>query len=208
VTYTNRCLSEYVVRKVDDGAVTATEGWTAAPPADLLARLRPGLRYSIETKGGPFGRIVGWQFGGVWYGRKTDQQVEDERREMVARHDRERRERYERMRGEWLGRTENLPGWLQVRIEEFRRRGGETFAVEGWGYELAICELAALYDQSPDLADTDAVKAYADREGTSGNQHDCAKYLVTAHRAGQSLAGTPAGLTPVTGDPFYEGRQA
>jgi len=80
----------------------------------------------------------------------------------------------------------------------------ETFELEGWGYELVVCELAALYAKS-NCADDETIDSYAREQGTSGNQHGIAKSLARAHLAGASLAGTVSALSPLTGDPFYAG---
>ena|SRR6266702_5905600 len=208
-TFTDRYLETQTVTAIELGedgsaAVTGSNGWTAGAPAVVAARLSKGSEYDLETRGGPFGRICGWRVAGVWLDRKSDQRMDAEHAEMVAGFDRRRREELAEHRSEWIGREENLPGWLKERIHVFHERGGEQFELDGWGYELVVCELAALYADSGGQ-DSAAVMAFAEEQGTSGNQHDCAKALARRHGSGDSLAGTVAALSPLTGRAFYEG---
>jgi hypothetical protein len=205
-TYTDRHVEWQTVKNIEHGAITGSSGWTACASDDVVARLSVGAEYGVETKGGPFGRICGWNIGGEWITRKSDQQMDREHAEFLDNVKRDRRKQLDKHRAEWIGRTENLPGWLQDRIQTFRERGRETFELEGWGYELAVCELAALYAESGG-EDSDAVNAYASEHGTSGNQHDVAKALARMHGDGQNLAGTVSALSPLTGDAFYGGEQ-
>lgn len=209
-TYSNRYIETKTAATVGDSwspnVVTDTDGWSAQAPDELVAILKPGDRYEMEQIGGPFGTIAGWRLNGRWYRRDSDEEIEAQRRKFIADTERRHREALEKNRAAWIGRTENLPGWLQDRIQTFRERGGERFELEGWGYELAVCELAALYDATDDgRTDSPEVNAYAHEHGTSGNQHDCARALVRHHREGNSLAGTVSALSPITGDAFYEG---
>lgn len=204
-TYTDRFVSDYTARRIEDGAVTSTDGWTAGAPPEVIAALRVGDAYGLETRGGPFGTICGWRVAGRWISRKSDQQIDRERQEWVAVDDRKRAERLERNRLEYQKRELELPSWVRDRLAVFHRRGGEKFEKDGWAYELVICELACLYAQTG-CEDTDKIDHYARSHGTSGNQHECAKSLARAHAENRSLSGTVSGLTPITGDPFYECR--
>lgn len=205
--FTNRYLDDHMVKSVRDGAVTDADGWTAIAPDDALRLLTPGTSYQLETRGGPFGRITGWQVAGRWYGRKSDQQLDAEHAAFVADSERRRRESLGRNRADWTRRTAELPHWVRERIETFRSRGGEKFELDGWGYELCVAELAVMYAAS-DGADSEQINDYGAQRGTSGNQHDCAKALARAHLAGQPLAGSVSALSPLTGDAFYDGRSS
>lgn len=207
-TFTDRYLDTRTVAKIEysaDGSasITGSGGWTAGASAEVASRLTKGSEYGLETRGGPFGWICGWRINGEWVARKSDQQMDAEHAEMVAGFERDRREQLAQHRAEWIGREENLPGWLKERIHVFHERGGEQFELDGWGYELVVCELAALYADSGGQ-DSAAVLAFAEQHGTSGNQHDCAKALARRHGSGDSLAGTGAALSPLTGSAFYE----
>jgi hypothetical protein len=205
-SYSNRRVEQQTVVKIepraDGGAwVTGSSGWTAGAPASVAARLGVGSTYGLETRG--FSMVTGWRINGVWVDRKSDADLDREHAETMARIERDRRERLEANRQGWTVRSAELPGWLRERLDVFRDRGGEHFETDGWGYELVVCELAAMY-YADDFQDTDRINAYAEREGTSGNQHDCAKALARAHHQGLSLAGTASALTPLTGDPLFE----
>lgn len=209
-TYSKRHAEELTVKSIErykngGAAITADNGWTAGAPAEVARLLDVGKRYVLETV--QFSRITGWMVDGEWIVRKTDEDLERERQEMIARHDAERRERLAANRAEWQKRQDALPEWVRSRIEHFHAAGGENFEVDGWGYELVVAELAALYGASGG-EDNAEVNAYAEREGTSGNQHDMAKALARAHREepAREMAGTVSALSPITGDAFYEGR--
>ena len=205
-TYSNRYVGLYTVAQINGTAVTSEDGWTAGAPLELAEMLSVGDHYILETLGGPFGQICGWQFNGVWYGRRSDEQIEEDllklKTEVIKRHEQvlaDNHEDYER-------REALLPEWVAVRMRSFHERGGKIFEFQGWGYELMICELAVLYDKQEKLnRDSEEISAYSNKHGTSGNQHEFAKSLVARHRNGQSLADTIAGLAPLTGDPFYAG---
>lgn len=207
-TYTDRHIQHQIVTSIDKSSVTGSSGFTAGAPMEVIELLSVGDEYGLETMGGSGwgGRICGWLINGQWYNRKSDQDLEREHQEFVANIDRRHREQLTQRRDEWIGREENLPGWLKERIHFFHISGGDKFELDGWGYELIICELAALYAASPNFEDNDAINEFARREGTSGNQHGMAKALAKAHLAepDRSLAGTVSALSPLTGNAFYE----
>lgn len=205
--YTNRHIEYQTVTRMDGEAITGSSGWTAWAPDEVVALLHVGAEYGVETKGGPFGTICGWRIGDRWVARKSDEDLERERQEWLDENARRKREQLAAHRSEWIGREENLPAWLQARLRTFHERGGEEFELDGWGYELAICELAALYLASGGEDDA-AINAFAREQGTSGNQHGMAKALAAEHMAGRSLAGTVSALSPISGDAFYEGHGA
>lgn len=207
MTYTDRHLTEQTVKKLtrhDSGTVEllTTGGQGMIAPPEVAELLTPGAQFGLEVRG--LSLITGWMVGGRWVARKTDDDLAREHREMVERIDRKNQEKLARYRAEWIGREENLPPWLQARMRTFHQRGGARFETGGWGYELVVCELAALYAESGG-AETEAINAYSHQEGTSGNQHNVAAVLAKAHLAGETLEGTVSALTPITGDPFYEG---
>lgn len=207
--YTNRRLEHLTVKSIerhkDGGAtVTSSAGWTCGASPEVAKHLHVGKPYGLETRN--FSHIVGWHIDGEWIERKSDADLDREHAEMVARFDRERRERLAANREDWQRRQDALPEWVRSRIEHFHATGGENFAVDGWGYELVVAEIAALYDASGG-EDDEAVNDYAERAGTSGNQHDMAKALARAHREepARAMAGTVSALSPITGDAFYTG---
>lgn len=205
-TYTGRTLETWRVAKIDNGCVTSERGWGSAGLApELVDRLKVGDEFEMETIRGTM--TVGARFQGRWYGRLSDQDVLRRDAEFRADMDRRSRETLEEKRMDWERRTVALPEWIRARIAHFIQQGGENFAVNGWGYELIIAELAAMYAES-DCQDTPEIEVYANIEGTSGNQHDMAKALARAHLEDpeRSMAGTVAGLSPITGDPDYSKR--
>lgn len=222
-TYTGRCLTEQTVRNIQGNAVNGSSGLTAIAPPELSAILTPGDQYAIETLGSTFGRITGWLFNGTWYGRKSDQQLNRERHQMVDDMIQRNYDEWLANRKDWNRRVRKLPKWAWVRINSFFISSARTssmlggrgmpsiFELNGLGYELVVCELAVLYDKAIDeigwSPDEDSepgdVLEYAKKHGTTGNQHSVARALVRAHRDGHSLAGTISALAPITGDTDY-----
>lgn len=205
--YTNRREEIVTIERKEpdeDGGATLhfTNGWACYAPPEVAERVRAGSDIVQETRG--FSQITGWRDGPDWIIHKSDADLAREHAEMVAGFDRRRREELAKHRDEWQARTDALPEWLRERIATFQERGGEEFAKDGWGYELVVAELAALYTPSDDYADNDAVMAVAREMGTSGNQHDMAKALARRHHEGMTLAGTVSALSPLTGSAFYE----
>lgn len=216
-TYSNRRLQAgRVVKQSKDGSVTGSHGWTALPPKNVYKLLVKGKAYIVETV--QLSLITGWLIDGVWYDRKTDEQLEQERKERLANWERQKQDRLERERSDLERRESELPPWIRSRIETFHERGGEKFARDGWGYETTVAELAVLYaDLGTVILDKDvfelsdfesqAIKDIAEAQGTSGNQHSMALALAKRHlrNPDESLADTVSALTPLTGDLFYEG---
>ena len=198
-------MPETRVKRVGEAAVTGEDGWTFAPPAEHLAAFTPGVVYQIEGRLGSV--VTGCRMGRAWLWRKADDAVADERRVDVARIALRRAEELAANRQEWEAREAALPEWLRARLATFRERGGEKFELDGWHYELTVAELAAIYAESG-MEDSDAVTAYAEGRGVSGNQDQVARILARTRLAndGWTAAGTASALSPITGDPFYEGR--
>lgn len=161
-------------------------------PLDRLTR-RPevGKDYEVETVN--FSHVTGLRDTYGWLFRKSDQDLEEDHRKMIEEFDRQDRERLAAQRADWTAREAALPEWARARLARFREAGGENFELKGWGYELVVCELAVLYA----AGDTAGVDALEEREGTSGNQHDCAEALA---KHGDRL---PAALSPLTGSADY-----
>ena len=215
-TFTNRTRELAEVEKVaDDGLITFMGGWNFHPPVKLEA----GKTYMFEFHGrGTIGRpIVGigkitqegmnWTdpLSSVsWLYRKTDQELETEHQALRDRINQERQERLDAHREAWTVRENDLPEPLRARLENFRRHGGEYFDREGWGYELVVCELAAMYAESGGK-ESDLISFYARAEGTSGNQHEYAKALARMMTTEpEKCAETVAALAPLTGNAFYD----
>lgn len=225
--YTNRTMGETaVVKRIGErGSLEAEGGWGYGGHPSLTV-LAPGDLVEVEYLGstGWGGQIVGARRpGGAWLYRKSDQQLEDERAEMLAGFDRQRRESLAANRDAWTAREAALPEWLRDRLATFHERGGEKFELDGWGYELIVCELAALYAADETwvaaalpiedgwermrLDDPEPVSVLSKQEGTSGNQHQVAQALALAHvrEPDRSMGGTVSALSPLTGDPDYSG---
>jgi hypothetical protein len=168
------------------------EGSGFGCPLDRLTR-RPevGKTYEVETVN--WSLVTGLRDAYGWLFRKSDQDLEEDHRKMIEGFDRKDRERLAAHRDEWTAREAALPEWARARLARFREAGGENFELKGWGYELIVCELAVLYA----VGDQAGVDALAEREGTSGNQHDCAEALA---KHGDVL---PAALSPLTGSADY-----
>ena len=202
--FTRRHEEETTVRKVSDGGwVTGENGWGFFPLPEHLARFEPGVAYVLETRN--LSVVTGCRIDGEWLWRRSDEWLDGDHRVTVARLNAERAERLRDQREDWEAREAKLPAWLRSRIELFRHRAGARFELDGWAYELAVAELAVLYDESG-LAESAAVTAYGREHGTSGNQHDIARLLAGARRNDPewSAAGSVSALSPITGEPFYE----
>lgn len=196
-------------------AITGTTGWTAGCSKEVYDLLTDGKPYILETKN--LSQITGWIIDGQWYDRKTEEELTAANEEWKANWEREKAEELEKNREEWQRRQDALPDWLRTRLETFHEKSGGKFAVEGWGYELCVAELAVMYTTiGPDILDKDSfsvkdsdeISAYASAHGTSGNQHGMALALAKAHLQEPELdmAGTVSALSPLTGDAFYEGK--
>lgn len=168
---------------------------------EMEGKAKPGDVVVLETKG--FSTITGVLDidSGHWYFRKSDEDLERERVEFSESLEKSRQALLEANRESWQARTDALPGWIKTRIDKFQE--SPAFATEGWGYELCVAELAVFYVNSGG-EDTEAIMDYAGENGTSGNQHECAKALAEMHREGEDLYGTISALSPITGDAYYE----
>lgn len=217
MTYTNRKLETLTVAKRESKgdwhAITGSSGWTAGCSKEVYDLLPVGKEYTLETRN--FSQIAGWSIDGQWHDRKSDEDFDREHAEFVADLRKRDRESLDENRADWAAREDALPEWLRARLRTFHEKGGETFQLEGWGYELTVCEVAALYAEmgpeildktSSTIIDSAAVTAYATERGTSGNQHGMALAMAKAHLSDPTttMAGTVSALSPITGNAFYE----
>jgi hypothetical protein len=206
-TYTDRTIEEVTIKRLDKREVIMDTGWSAWVEESVqrwLAAKGVGARVGLETR--KFSQIVGWLDldTGTWIERKSDQDLEAEHQAWLVKWEQEKWDRLEASREDWTKREAALPDWIRARLTSFRETEEVpgSFDKEGWGYELVIAELAAMYD-SNGMFDDDDIRDYARREGTSGNQHSMAKALVGAHRDGVNVAGTVSALSPITGKAGY-----
>lgn len=184
------------------GTVLTTDGTGFGQPIAVAEKLQPGVEFDVELTNGTI--ITGILAGGTWILRKTDAELDAEHAAFVAGVRERERVMLEKNRADWEARQAKLPDWLQARLQHFHDKGGESFSLEGWGYELTVAELAALYAAS-DAEETPEITAYADLHGTSGNQHSVARALAYIYNAGgwEDVRKIPSALTPLTGDLDY-----
>lgn len=216
-TYEGRQLqAQWVESSEENGgwrAITGTSGWTAGCSKEVFDLLPKGKAYILETKG--FSQITGWIIDGQWYDRKTDEELVAAHEAWKANWEKEKRETLEKNREDWQKRQDALPEWIRGRLETFHEQAGEKFALEGWGYELVVAELAVAYaNMGPgilgvdmfDIEDSEEVTKISQTQGTSGNQHQMALAIAKAHleKPEESMAGTVSALSPLTGKAFYE----
>lgn len=216
--FTDRYIETKVITSINrSGTIKFDDGWCfGGIPEDALGQLKAGESYLVETRklsmvtglATYFVTRQGYICADQWLWHKSDAQLEFERAEwLIAR--RVRDEKFlEDHREDWVRREAALPLPLRRRLERFRENGGHDFEVNGWGYELVVCELAVMYALSKQQDDAD-IKTYAEREGTSGNQHDYAKalsqYLTGDPADLDKVANSVSALSPITGDADYSG---
>ncbi|QDF17146.1 hypothetical protein JZX82_gp51 [Gordonia phage William] len=200
-----RTLTTYTVRKCrdrgDNYEFSTTDGTGfIRSKADVGAPFAPGDQFALET--------VNWSLitglmdaAGAWRFRLTDEDLADQAREQSQRfHDRKVVE-LEKNKAQWWAIEESLPDWIRARINRFRDAAGEKFLLDGWGYELAVAQLAVAYANG-DSAEVDRI---ADEFGTSGNQHGMAEALANLHAEGRDddIANSVSALAPLTGSADY-----
>ena len=115
--------------------------------------------------------------------------------------DRRRHDLLARNRDDWTARESYLSEELRSRLQYFRDHG-ESFELEGWGYELVIAELTD-YLVASNLEETADIKEYCEHEGCCGNQYDAASWLAREILAGNSIEATPAALAPLGSGVYY-----
>jgi hypothetical protein len=154
----------------------------------------------VQTECVQLSLIVGVRVNGRWVYRWTDEEVEADRAAWREAMTKEKAERLERERYELSQREAALPDWAMRRMRRFHDAGGHAFELDGWGYELHICELAAA------MVANDAKAIQRHEEQASGNTYACAQMLakmVKEGREDEAATGVPAGLAPLTGSVDY-----
>lgn len=205
-TYKDRRITVTAIRSIDGGAVTREDGWTQGVPDDVVTKLRVGQSYVFETRGISNPTGIQDPVTEHWFYRKSDQDLDREHQEFREQLNRDREERWAANKDDWSAREAQLSSPLRRRLDRFRINGGHDFEINGWGYELTICELAMLYVDSGG-EDDEAVMTFSREQGTSGNQHDYAKVLARYLRAEEDdiVANSVSALSPITGDADYSG---
>jgi hypothetical protein len=199
-----RRLEEFTVKSVKDHGdsleIHMSTGWTfVRSKADLGRDITVGETLWQETI--QLTRITGLRDANGWLFRLTNEDLAREAREFSENMHRKDVVRLEQNRKKYAAWEADLPDWLQARIRRFRDAGGEKFLLEGWGYELIICQLADLFDRGLD----DAADQLANDQGASGNQWDCAKLLARGRNEMGDEVGllVPSGISPITGSADY-----
>lgn len=193
-SYTDRNHEVITIKRVDPSTrgeeyctVTTTNNSGFGVPL-MHTALRVGGEYTLECKG--FNSIAGLLENGNYLFRRTDEYFTRQHEEFQADHARRQRENLEKNRDDYRRRENLLSSPWKSRLARFHE--DPTFELEGWGYELVICELGQLMASG----DEEAVQAYADREGVSGNQYGCAKALAERLNR-EDFHRVPAGLAPL-----------
>lgn len=219
--YSDRDIEVVEVKSVSEGGtVTWTNGWSfGGIPKEHHHLLVVGARFLSESikltqvtgMATMYETRAGEPVVDQWLWHKTDAELDAAHTEMVAGFQRDREASWAANREDWTRREALLPHPLRRRLERFRANGGHGFETDGWGYELTVCELAVMYAKASG-EDSDEINAYASGHGTSGNQHDAAKWLsrnLTSDIGDQdAIANAPSALTPLTGDADYSGSRA
>lgn len=196
----DRKITNYICKSSDPetGVIRSVDGFINKYSYAAAHFVLPGDVYSLETIGS---FIVGVLHEGVWYDRLSDDEYYDRREAEAEAFAQQRRNWLEENQDRLLDEESALPDWIRERIEYFHEHG-ENFEEDGWGYEMCIANLAVMYYHSNN-EETDEIMEYANREGTSGNQHEVAKALARGYREGMSLAGTVGGMSMLTGKAYY-----
>lgn len=214
-TYTGRHHDPAQVTKVEhseDWSTIHTTGWSFGHKGDALQALREGDHILVEVA--QSGRVAGVQIQGAesWLFRLSDEDLVEEHRKFVEARLQSNIATLEANRDDWNDRTKALPEKIRDRLDGFLHEGGYHYEVEGWGYELAVSELAALYlaaatGDGEYNEDDEEIAAYARLHGTSGNQHAVAKLIATVLRADLPATEVPAALMPLGADPHYRPKE-
>jgi len=139
--------------------VKRDDGWNLFVPSDLC---------QVEPKPGEtmrcYGRGIGYTVRGIAingrvYRYRTPAEAEQDHRDMVAKHDRERRNNYEAKRAELDMQVAALPEPFRLRIERFRDLGGNEWRYQHEPYELFCCEQAIAFAEA--CPTTEALKEFA-----------------------------------------------
>jgi len=217
-TFTNRRVESLIVKdnepasdpERDAVSISTTSSTGFGTSREYGKQLPPGTAFVMETTRGSM--ITGIQIEGVWLYHKSDETLAAEHEEFVAKLEADHETNLAENREEYQKREDALPDWLKVRFATFHEKGGHNFEKDGWGYELIIAEMAVILAE--DGLESYDVKGsrfdeFASEQGVSGNQAGFAKMLARSRieNPEESLAGTIGGLSPLTGDAFYEGKK-
>ena len=215
-TYSDRREEAVTIIAVGDHSLQwSNQFWLGKTifPEEHRHLIEVGNEFVVETIG--FSRVTGIQYAGEWLVHESDQDLERAREERAEERQAQYEREWEENHESWAAREAGLSEPLRQRIERFREKGGHAFETNGWAYELCASELADLYVISG-LENDEAISAYAEKHGTTGNQHDFAKAIAAqlieadhsastldAERCRQVVVGAPSALTPLTGDSDY-----
>lgn len=202
----HRSVQRYTVRKITDCgdkyefSTTSGTGFLRSK-TDIGEAFQPGDEFDLETI--YFSHITGLRdAAGTWRFRLSDQDLADEHNAMMARFEDDRTVELEKNMKTWAAQEEALPDWLKARIRRFHDAAGEKFLRDGWGYELAVCRLAAVMADGDDAG----AEKMASDEGVTGNMWGCAKALAELHARGDDDDAAnvmPAATAPITGSADY-----
>lgn len=201
----HRTQEEHEVTEVTETRVQF--GSWSMPKSIFPDDVAVGQRYITESVLGSTPSAV---FRCTW--RKSDEDLDADHEAFSEQWKKEKHDRLEESRDEWTLREAALPQVLQDRLNNFRKKAaavGNDFEVEGWGYELVVSELAAMYAEQGDpegpYEDTAEIVAYASKEGTSGNQHGFAKALARGLiRDPEQVQESISALTPLGTGAYYD----
>jgi len=182
-TFTKRRLEEITIKEVGEGSISTTDSTGFGVPAHIISQINPGDTLYVELY--RFNDIGGlMKPDGEYLFHRSDQYFTTKHEEWLKKHKQDLEDRYAANKDDWLKRTYSLPPRYRDRLDRFINDpdDGEEFRKEGmgWGYELVICELACLYEEHGFGDGTwdgepQAIREYADKHGTSGNQHNVAQ---------------------------------
>lgn len=198
-TYTDRRHERVRLEKITRGdgdycTVQWANSWGCGLPLNASA-LRVGQSYTLETKG--FNNVAGLADPQTdeYLFRRSDQYFEEEHRKFVEELNASREKELREHREEYQAREDALPEPFRSRMRKFHEK--PAFELEGWGYELIICELAVVMMDNPH--DDGPADDFASKHGMSGNQFGCARALASYTKATGDVENVPSGLAPLNG---------
>lgn len=198
-TYTDRSHEQVVLGKLtpsvkEDNYCTVqwTNSWGCGIPLNASA-LRVGNTYTLETKG--MNHVAGLiDETGEYLFRRSDQYFDEQHRKFVEDLNIKRQKELDENREKYQAREDALPEPFRSRMKKFHFK--PAFELEGWGYELIICELAVVMLNNPG-EDEKAAHDFASEHGMSGNQYGCARALATNAKMMGNVNNVPSGLAPL-----------
>lgn len=173
-TFTNRRLEKFTVKSQNGTSIISTDSSGISVPEYVVPEIVVGATYYLELY--KFNDIAGlMQEDGLYLFHRSDQYFKIKLDSYLEEAERKRKEWYEANKHDIKTRTDALQPRYRARIERFLGES-ESFRTQpmGWGYELVTCELAQMYERSGG-EDNSEIDAFAQRHGTSGNQHNVAK---------------------------------